>query len=164
MIYTTEHTDSESRSGVPCSDVFFPAVRDITEGTTESSSAFSLSGEPDPVRQARTMVSHIANPSVAKQLKRLLSTIQRMITLTQRQGVYVGQIPPLHAFEAADGSVLLEWILPDFRAGFNIEANTEDSGWYLVSSKKLGDIAVSGQLSPMEVVVAILLEYILKNT
>ena len=164
MIYATQHTDSENQSDVPCSNVSFPSVGDITEGTTESPLTFSLSGEPNPVRQAKAMASRIANPSAAKQVKKLLSAIQRLITLTQKQGVYVDQIPPLRATEADDGSVLLEWIFPDFRAGFNIEANAEDSGWHLVSSKRLGDIAISGPLSPMEVVVAILLEYILKNT
>lgn len=164
MINAAQHTDSGERRDLSRRGAFHAPGGDTTEGTADGVSIFALSGEANPVQQAGAIVSHIENPSAARQVSRLLSTIQKLIRLVQEQGVYVDQIPPLHASKTDDGSVVLEWIFPEFRVGFNIEPSAQDSGWHLVSSKKLGDIAVSGPLSSLETTVAMLLEYILKNT
>jgi hypothetical protein len=97
-----------------------------------------------------------------------LSIIGQMIQLVkqEREGREPNDMPPLPPLRACvdiDGSVLLEWIFPDFRVGFNIEPDPQDSGWHLVSNKKVGEITASGQLTNTSEIVAALLDFILPN-
>ena len=136
---------------------------DATTGSSKRSRAFSMRGEPDPVSNARKIIEEIENSAVAQQLEGLLLTIRGMIEIAKRERPDVGDIPPLHAYVDEDGSALLEWIFPDFRVGFNLEPNPSDSGWHLVSNKKLDEITASGQLTSIDAIIPILLDFILPN-
>jgi len=138
-------------------------LEDVTTGSSEQSRAFSMRGEPDPVSNARKIIEEIENSAVAQQLEGLLLTIRGMIEIAKRERPDVAEIPPLHSYIDEDGSALVEWIFPDFRIGFNIESNPDNSGWHLVSNKKLGDITASGQLANMEEITILLLDFILSN-
>ena len=78
----------------------------------------------------------------------------------------MGYLPSLQGFNVEDGSILIEWIFGDFRIGFNIEPNPNDSGWYLVSNKNLGEISASGYTSGIEIknLILWLLNFILSNS
>jgi len=124
-----------------------------------------LRWEANPTRQARDTVSQIKNSDVTKQLDKLLSSIDKIFNDAPQRGVDLSCIPPLHAHIDEDGSVLLEWIFSDFRIGFNIEPNPDDSGWHLVSNKTLNEYTASGQLADtnMNEIIIRLLNFIHSN-
>jgi hypothetical protein len=49
-------------------------------------------------------------------------------------------VPLLHPQSREDGSILFEWILPNFRLGFGLEDDPSQSSWFLVSDETLGSI------------------------
>jgi hypothetical protein len=161
---TDPRTTPDSSADYP-----FPSgPSDVTSDINGRPESLSFAGEADPLRQAREIIPQVANRSVAEQLERLLSIIGQMIELAkqERKRRELGDIPPLpplHACVDKDGAVLIEWIFPDFRVGFNMEPCREDSGWHLVSNKKVGEITASGQLTSMGEIVAALLDFIVPN-
>ncbi len=106
------------------------------------------------------------NQYVAKEARKLLSIIQGAIASFKQFGVDLDYLPPLQAFNVDDGSVLIEWIFSNFRIGFNIEPNSEDSGWYLVSNENLGEISASGYTSSIDITLIVfwLLNFALSNS
>jgi hypothetical protein len=75
-------------------------------------------------------------------------------------------IPKLRGAITEDGAFLIEWATEKFRAGISIEPNEPDSGWYIVTSKDLGDSINSGSLFQRDEddVIRDLLYYVIKNT
>jgi len=56
----------------------------------------------------------------------------------------------LVVFPESEDSLLMEWIFKDYRYGFAIEKNIEDSSFYFVSNRKYGETTISSLLtSPM---------------
>ena len=139
------------------------AMSDVTTGVGGQTGSFPLYGGSDPVSQARSIVSKIEDPCVAEQVKRLLFVIDRLIEAARHLRADLRHIPPLHAYQSEDGSVLVEWIFPDFRIGFNIESNQEDSGWHLVSNKRLGEVTASGQLTSEREIMVLFAKFVLPN-
>jgi hypothetical protein len=134
-----------------------------TTGIHGQTLSFTLLGEPDPVRPARKVIPQIQNTSVLEQVDTLLSTLRNILTAIQRVRGDLDHIPPLRASLAEGDSVLIEWVFPDFRVGFNIEPNPENSGWHLVSNKNLDELTMSGRLRDVQEVVASLVDFILAN-
>jgi hypothetical protein len=136
---------------------------DITTGTSGEARVFSFCGESNPVREAKAIIPQIQNKIVAEQLDKLLLTISKMIEFAQRKRPELGNIPALIAHIDEDGAVTVEWVFPDFRVGFNLEVNPADSGWYLVSNKKLNESTMSGQMKNMDTIIPTLLNFIVGN-
>ena len=153
-----QDTDSQSRPEEGFSFNNY-ATSDI-EGEADT---FRLRGESNTVKQARKIIPQIENPCVAKQLDSLLSFVNKIVSTLMQLEEDLNLIPPLHPHVEEDGSVLLQWVFPDFRIGFNIEPNPNDSGWHLVANKKLGDITASGQLTNIGEITIILLDFIRSN-
>jgi len=154
-----QDTDSQSW---PKRDLSFSSS-DMTSDIEGQADTFRLRGESNPVKQARNIIPQIDNADVSKQVERLLSFIDKIVKIAEQEEVDLSHIPSLHAYVEEDGSVLLEWVFPDFRIGFNIDSNPDNSGWHLVSNKKLGDITASGQLANMGEITILLLDFILSN-
>jgi hypothetical protein len=90
-----------------------------------------------------------------------------MVLRVRQERSDLTDIPPICAHLSEDGSVLLEWIFSDFRIGFNIEPNPDESGWHLISNKRLGEIAVSKplprNLARMSETIAMLIDFIVAS-
>lgn len=139
------------------------SLSDVTLGIEGQPDAFKLRRESNPVKQAREVIPQIENADVAKQLDSLLLIINAIVNVIDQKRMDLNCIPPLHAYVEDDGAVSVEWIFPDFRIGFNIEPNPDDSGWHLVAGKSLGDKTESGQLMDMPNIVSRLFSFILSN-
>ena len=153
-----QDTDSQSRP-----EEGFSFNNYVTSDIEGEADTFRLRGESNPVKQARKIIPQIENPCVAKQLDSLLSFVNKIVSTLIQLEEDLNLIPPLHPHVEEDGSVLLQWVFPDFRIGFNIEPNPNDSGWHLVANKKLGDITASGQLTNIGEITIILLDFIRSN-
>jgi hypothetical protein len=158
MTNFSQDTDSQNRTNEG-----FSSNNHVTSDIEDQADTIRLSGESDPVKQARKIIPQIENPCVAKQLDNLLSFVNKIVSTLMKSEEDLKLIPPIHPHVEEDGSVLLQWIFPDFRVGFNIEPNPNDSGWHLVANKRLGDITASGQLTNMGEITIILLDFIRSN-
>jgi len=103
------------------------------------------------VREAWETSSKARNQKVGKQARTLLSLIQEVIGSFELSGFDLGSLPPFKAFEAEDESVYLEWIFEHARVGFALDPNPEQSGWFLVSDRTLGNANAAGLLSGLGV-------------
>jgi len=142
-------------------------IGDVTTAVNEQTLFLPRSGSRDPVQSAEAVLARMQNRSVAEQAGRILAIIRAMVLRVQEDPEKPTAIPPVSAHLSEDGSVLLEWIFPDFRIGFNIEPNPADSGWHLVSNKRLGESAVSQplpkDLARMSETIAMLIEFIVAS-
>jgi hypothetical protein len=132
-------------AGIP----FSAEPRDETTSGNAGAEGFSMWPDlSDLVRPAWDATYQTENPEVAQRARKLLLVIQEVITTFAEQlRLDPDQLDPLHMFKDTDGSLLIEWIFPDFRIGFAIEVNIVDSGWYLASNRTLGNIAASGSIA-----------------
>jgi hypothetical protein len=91
---------------------------------------------------AREVVNSASDKELAKAAILILAELQVQLD----EILNAEDLPPFRAFEAEDGSLLIEWIFTHFRIGFSIEPDKKDSGWFLVSDDTAGRINASGHL------------------
>lgn len=98
-------------------------------------------------------------------ITRFIAVFQNLILKNRMILQNSGNFPPLVLQNLHDGSVLIEWIYPDFRIGFSFESNIKESSWYLVSNKHLKEVSSSGLLdiSEVEGLLIYLLHFIISN-
>jgi hypothetical protein len=120
------------------------------------------------IRPALKIIQNVANQNIAMQAKDILFLIQESVNaFSQQSNIDLSFLPPLQAFDVVDdGSILIEWIFDDFRIGFNLESNFQDSGWFLVSNKNLGEIGASGYTSGIntKTLISWLLNFVISNS
>jgi len=168
MMYYVQETDSK---------IIYPPPREFRYSLTDRLTNETLGGHPYtnylplPIeagwfRAAWELAHMLRNVDVARETKKLLSVLQETLFTFKQFRFDVGHIPQLQAFAADDGSVLLEWIFRDYRVGFSIEPKPQDSGWFLITNKNLGEITASGFLSGIDLnrLILWLLNFILSNS
>ena len=120
------------------------------------------------IKPALDIIQNVTNQNIAQEAKETLFLIQETVdTFSQQLNFDLNFLPPLQAFDVVDdGSILIEWIFDDFRIGFSLESNSQDSGWYLVSNKNLGEIGASGYIAGINTKTLILwlLNFIISNS
>jgi len=139
-------------------------LEDITTDTSDFAPSSEFRRERDPLEQLRVFAQSVGDQKVAQQTQDLLILFKEMIRVLERERADIKPVPPLHAHGMDDGSVLIEWRFPEFRIGFNVEPNPDESGWHILSSKRLGNFTASAQLSNKPEIVVLLLRFILRNT
>lgn len=123
--------------------------------------------EHDLIRPALEVVQQLENEDILNQAKSILLILQKTIIAFHYHGFPFGHLPSLNAFNVEDGSTLIEWIYDDFRIGFSLEKDLDQSSWYLVSSDKLREINASGYLpirSELETLILWLLNFVISHT
>lgn len=161
-------TDSKMIFRLPheCEYSFLVKPVDETSSGRADIYSFIVPQEPSLIKSAWDTIRVTENREVAEEARGLVSVIQEIIATFQQSGFDLGYLPPLQAFNLDDGSVVIEWIFSDFRVGFNVEPNSDESGWYLVSNESLGAISASGFTSNIDVkrLILWLLNFILSNS
>ena len=147
-----QETDSIEVFSVPKEMSFTDSKVDFgeTSGVADEGHIFPMPKRSTILMHAWVFVRNLENKQIAEKAKQILSEIHKALYLSHGLDAGFDQVPPLHAFEVDDGSVLFEWILDDFRIGFSIESNLDDSSWYLVSNSKFGETSTSGSLDNNE--------------
>lgn len=118
------------------------------------------------INDAWQKLNYSDNYTLVERAKTILSKIQEMIDAFNQFGFDLGYLPPINTFYPDDESILIEWLFEDFRVGFNIEPIKEESGWYLITNKKLGSISASGFYSDnvFNTIILWLLNFIISNS
>ncbi|MCL4262231.1 MAG: hypothetical protein KJ069_03415 [Anaerolineae bacterium] len=153
MITYAQETDFEERVVVPDAFIRVPIPMIATDATIGSTLSFYhlLAWEQDLFSNTWRVVEQIENQEVARGARELLRIIEELVSILRETGFDLNNLPPLHAFLVNDGSILFEWISSDFRVGFSVEPDLNESGWYLVSNKRLGEISASGYLEGADI-------------
>jgi hypothetical protein len=126
--------------------------------------SFKRKGAVIPTKKAKEIFSLINDKKVREKTKEIVSLIDSILQLIDEQRPNIRHMPLLNVYREEDDGVLLEWVFSDFRIGFNIEPNPEDSGWHLVTDKKLDGIAIAKHLTDLNEPVERMLSLILSNT
>ena len=85
---------------------------------------------------------------VASRVRDILVEIRAVLAILERTGADLSEFPAVWASPAeGDGSMVLELPFPEFRIGFGIEHDPDESGWYIFSGETTGCVAASGKLS-----------------
>lgn len=164
MTDSSQQTDSRTIRYSSCDDPLRAEIQRYVTTGHESIESLSFAGKSDPFGEVKEILPEIGNPSIVEQTESLLSAIHWMIQQTSIRTEGSNDIPPLRGHIEDDGSVLLEWIFPDFRMGFNIEPSPGDSGWHLVMNKKRGNFTASGPLTDKLNILLTLVSLIVSNT
>jgi hypothetical protein len=106
--------------------------------------------ESDLLRPSWELLYKLENKCIAREARRLLSVIQEAITIFQKFHFDLGHVPQLRPSITDDGAILFEWIFGDFRIGFSIEPNIQESGWFLITNRNLGEISACGFISGID--------------
>jgi hypothetical protein len=97
------------------------------------------------VAAAQATARFATNRLVAKRATALLNEFEQAL-----RRVKVEQLPPLHALELDDHSLLFEWVLPGRRAGITIDPNPAQSGWFLLADDANGKCETWGYLASLD--------------
>ena len=106
------------------------------------------------------------NAKTIQYVQSLVAALQNVL-LNNRINIKPSSVlPPLKFRWLEDNSALIEWIFKDFRIGFSIEPEIEESGWYLVSNDNLQEVSASGtlQFENLEPLIIELLNFALANS
>lgn len=162
--------ETDSRLIFPVPDELKYSFSILQENQTTGSSIyhnfFPVTIEANIIDGAFNTLKQFQNQEIVKEAKKLLFTIQKIVKKFQQYRFDLDYLPPLHTFPVDDGSLLIEWIFEDFRIGFSLEQESNESSWYLVTNPKFGEISASGYLSDVdnEKIVIWLLNFILVNS
>jgi hypothetical protein len=98
----------------------------------------------------KSLVHRLDSIDMINQANTLLSTIEDVVSELQVYLIDLGRLPELSGSILDDGALALEWIFYDYRLGFSIEPDTQESLWYLVANEKFGEISASGSLANID--------------
>lgn len=131
-----------------------------------SSNYFPVPVGSNFLKEAWENVYKLGDKQLSKEAEHLLFIIQRNILYLQQRQIDLSYLPPLKAKQTEDGSILFEFVHQDYRFGFIIGPKPSDSGWFLVTSKRLGGVNISGFLSEvnLELLVSTFLNFIITNS
>lgn len=124
-----------------------PEVVDVTSGTAIPE---GWSIDRRITRKANALLPKIEDKKIAETTRDLIGVIEETAYAIVAGGGDIRSLPPVNAALAPDGSVLLEWATRDFRLGFSIDSDPNESGWYVVTSRQLGEIGMNGALSKLD--------------
>ena len=142
--------------------ILHPGTTSVQHAARLSTASLAVSGYPciptnylpvplerDPLELAKVLIPNITDELLSQQALKLLSVIQHTLN-TRAFWDIKSCIPYLHATMPEDGSVLFEWIFKDYRVGFHIEPNPQESSWTLITKKSLGEICASGYITDID--------------
>lgn len=137
-----------------------------TIGGSEKAKFISLSDSTEFMQNAFSVISRVQNVDVAKTGQKILRKIENLTSPLKNSISESHNIPKLRGAITEDGAFLIEWATEKFRAGISIEPDERDSGWYLVTTKDLGDLNSSGSFTPNDEdrIIQDLLRYVINNT
>lgn len=79
---------------------------------------------------ARSRLRAVTDRVLVRLADKILNELEQILAR-----IDASKLPPLQIFELEDGSLLIEWVMPNRRAAITLEQNPTDSGWYLLSNE-----------------------------
>jgi hypothetical protein len=167
MMRYIQETDSKMIVPIP-DELNYPFLenhKNQTYGGALLFGFYQISFEANFADKALEFLKNTERTDVSIKANEVLRLLQQKVETLLKYGI-TSYLPKINGFSIDDGSILLEWIFEDFRIGFSIENNGSESSWYLVSTKKYGEINASGYISDhnFENIILWLLNFVLVNS
>jgi hypothetical protein len=112
-------------------------------------------------------ISGLENPAVTEQVKQILLylylSLQRAYEFRQPEN-YLSR---MNLVQQEDKAALLEWSFQDFRVGFTLEPEKDESSFFVVSQdKNAGSFTMNTQKLDTDISLSVkkIVEYVLENT
>jgi hypothetical protein len=143
-----------------------PAYRWMAEHVDETLGSPTQFSAPLITRDAKIAASHLASKEMEQAANGVLNALEKSARTYRAIGGDVERLEPVRVFLPEDGSLVLEWINPDFRIGFNIEPQVAESGWYIVTTERFGNAGMHRSLvnTQMDEVATLALNFLTANT
>lgn len=126
---------------------------------------YTVSNNIDIFRNVISHVSEISDKVLSKKLNEFIDVFMSILTNLSKSSDISNFLPPL-TIHNEENLVFLEWIFKDFRIGFSLEKEKNESMWFMVTNKNLEEFSISGDLEPenyYEVIIKVL-KYVLENS
>lgn len=163
-----EDTDSkETLTIAPGLDISFRDRKsNVTYAKYRETGDLDLGFEARSLENVLKFEMELESGELAEAVKEILQLIIETLEAHKERSSELPQLPPLYAQKEDDGSVLLEWIGDDFRAGIGIGPLLAKSSWYVVTSKKLGLENASGLIHPdyLKATIFSLVDFVLSHS
>lgn len=146
MINSQAGTDYQTRIALP-RVITRPLIQELVPGTItgwDTTLYITTINVYRLIESALSKLDKLQASEIISEGRNLLTTLVETIRRTNTPYYDSINLPELQVLINEDGSLVIEWPFDDFRVGFTIEKNKDESGWYLVTTKKLGFINASG--------------------
>ncbi len=101
-------------------------------------------------RNAELIISRLERSKKTELAKDILCKAMYWASFFSSRFPNFDNIPRIKASQLEDSSILIEWAFENWRIGFGIENEIEESSWHLVSNENHGNISASGYLNKNE--------------
>jgi len=114
----------------------------------------------------KTSVSDLEDAAVAEQVGKVLSNLYFSLQKASRQKIPNKYLSRINLVQQEGKAALLEWNFQDFRVGFTLEPDKNESSYFVVSQDKTAGsfMADTQKLDDISWSVDKLVEYVLENT
>lgn len=125
----------------------------------------TMAEDQEIIKRLAKIIGGTENQEIKTKASELISRIIDIFQRLRNSGHELNNIPPLNVEKGEDGSLLFQWIFPNFRIGFTTEVDSDESGWYLVSNENMGNISTYGNFKDrnQEIILIQLLNFALSN-
>ena len=117
-------------------------------------------------RLSKTVAS-LSNPDVKKHTINILDTLNKSLQNINNYKNIPNYLSKLNVIEQSDLAALIEWNFQNFRVGFSIEPDLNESSYFIVSEdKSIGSFVAETKKVGSEITIAVekILEYVIRNT
>ena len=80
---------------------------------------------------------------LAKNTQSFITCFLEILTALNNQNAISNNLPQLVFTPFDDNTLLIEWIFKDFRIGFSIDKNPQESNWYLTTNEKFKELTLT---------------------
>ena len=166
--YIVNNTGSGTTSGIKTANHFSKQLP--TQTSTLSNNYFYMQKLPtniDVLSKVYTSINSLSDKSVKNYSINLLNLIYLSLSKANDSGNITNYLSRLYFSEQEDKSALIEWNFENFRIGFSVEPNVEESSYYFVSQdRELGRFTTDTRRinNNAEMIVDALVNYVLGNT
>lgn len=109
----------------------------------------------------------LEDPEVTKQVHQVLLNLYLSLQKISKYQSIENYLSRINLVQMEDKTALLEWNFEDFRVGFNLEPDKNDSSYFIVSQdKRVGHLLANTQKIGADLwkIVEKIVEYVLENT
>ncbi len=113
--------------------------------------SISIPSSSDFMQGSWQFIRNIEATEHSEQSKELFSALQDIVSKSIDINIEVRDFPKFHSYYIGEDSIIYEWIFDNYRVGFSIEIDEDESSWFVVTDKDLGDIRATGLLTHRDI-------------
>jgi hypothetical protein len=104
----------------------------------------------DIIKEAVANLEQIENAEMKELILMIFGKLSMKIRLSELTSK-THYLPPIRLFKMEDESILIEWMFHNFRIGFSVEEDINESSWYFISNKNMEDQGQAGFVREVDI-------------